>query len=51
MEVSKEPTPEVERDGAIGPMDLILREAQDQHLMDTELLARIWVPAEARTQT
>ncbi len=26
----------------LGQMDLILREAQDQHLMDTELLARIW---------
>ncbi len=28
----------------LGQMDLILREAQDQHLMDTELLARIWGP-------
>ena len=26
----------------LGQMDLILREAQDQHLMDTALLARIW---------
>jgi hypothetical protein len=26
----------------IGQMDLLLREARDQHLMDTELLARIW---------
>jgi hypothetical protein len=25
-------------------MDLILREAQDQHLMDTTLLTRIWGP-------
>jgi hypothetical protein len=28
----------------LGQMDLILREAQDQHLMDTTLLTRIWGP-------
>ena len=28
----------------MGQMDLILREAQDQHLMDTDLLAKIWGP-------
>jgi hypothetical protein len=28
----------------LGQMDLLLREAKDQHLMDTDLLAKIWGP-------
>jgi hypothetical protein len=28
----------------MGQLDLVLREAQDQHLMDTDLLDRIWGP-------